>query len=75
MAEAEKTPNVVVCCSKPGLYEELEDIQKRYFVSSLLLLFNYGRIFLLPSSLIVSCLYKYFSFRSNVLDSLYFYTS
>jgi len=29
MAEAEKTPNVVVCCSKPGLYEELEDIQKR----------------------------------------------
>ena len=35
MAEAEKTPNVVVCCSKPGLYEELEDIQKRYFISSL----------------------------------------
>ena len=30
MGEAEKTPNVVVCCSKPGLYEELEDIQKRY---------------------------------------------
>ncbi len=31
MNDAEKTPNVVVCCSKAGLYEELEDLQKRYF--------------------------------------------
>ena len=29
MIEAEKTRNVVVCCGKQGLYEELEDIQKR----------------------------------------------
>ena len=38
MSEAEKTPNVVVCCSKKGLYEEFEDIQKRYHIypSSLL---------------------------------------
>lgn len=30
MREAEKTPNVVMACNKPGLYDELEDLQKRY---------------------------------------------
>ena len=30
MQDAEKTPNVVKACNKPGLYETLEDIQKRY---------------------------------------------
>jgi len=29
MHDAEKTPNVVKACNKPGLFEELEDIQKR----------------------------------------------
>ena len=29
MLDAEKTPNVVKACNKPGLFEELEDIQKR----------------------------------------------
>ena len=29
MTDAEKTPNVVECCSKPGLYEKLEDMQAR----------------------------------------------
>lgn len=33
MQDAEKTPNVVKACNKPGLYETLEDIQKRYFSS------------------------------------------
>lgn len=33
MQDAEKTPNVVKACNKPGLYETLEDIQKRYFFS------------------------------------------
>ncbi len=30
MRDAEKTPNVVKACNKPRLYDELEDIQKRY---------------------------------------------
>ncbi len=29
MHDAEKIPNVVKACNKPGLFEELEDIQKR----------------------------------------------
>ena len=32
MKDAEKTPNVVKACNKPGLYDELEDIQKRLSV-------------------------------------------
>lgn len=28
--EAEKTPNVVQATNRPGLYEELEQIQERY---------------------------------------------
>ena len=30
MGEAEKTPNVVMACNRLGLYDELEDLQKRY---------------------------------------------
>ena len=30
MQDAAKTPNVVEACNKPGLYETLEDTQKRY---------------------------------------------
>ncbi len=30
MTETEKTPNVVMVCNKPGLFEQLEDLQKRY---------------------------------------------
>ena len=30
MLDAAKTPNVVEACNKPGLYENLEDTQKRY---------------------------------------------
>ena len=30
MLDAEKTPNVVEACNKPRLYDNLEDIQKRY---------------------------------------------
>ena len=30
MSDAEKTPNVVECCCKEGLYEKLENIQERY---------------------------------------------
>lgn len=29
LAEAEKSPNVVKCTNRKGLYEELEDIQGR----------------------------------------------
>ena len=29
LADAEKTPNVVKCCNKDGLYDQLEDIQAR----------------------------------------------
>ena len=29
LADAEKTPNVVKCCNKTGLYDELENIQAR----------------------------------------------
>ena len=29
MSDAEKTPNVVECCCKEGLYEKLENIQER----------------------------------------------
>ena len=30
MQDAAKTPNVVEACNKPGLYDTLEDTQKRY---------------------------------------------
>ena len=30
MTEAEKTPNVVKVCNRKGLYEQLDDLQKRY---------------------------------------------
>lgn len=30
MVDAAKTPNVVEACNKPGLYETLEDTQRRY---------------------------------------------
>lgn len=30
LEEAEKTPNVVKCTNRKGLYEELEDIQRRF---------------------------------------------
>ncbi len=29
MKDAESTPNVVKVCNKPGLFDELEDLQKR----------------------------------------------
>jgi len=29
-ADAAKTPNVITCCTKPKLYEKLEDIQTRF---------------------------------------------
>lgn len=32
LAEAEKSPNVVKCTNRKGLYEELEDIQGRYCI-------------------------------------------
>ena len=31
MGEAEKTPNVVEVCNRKGLYDQLEDLQKRYY--------------------------------------------
>ena len=30
MKDAENTPNVVKACNKPRLFDELEDLQKRY---------------------------------------------
>lgn len=32
MIEAEKTPNVVKVCNRKGLYDQLDDLQKRYKV-------------------------------------------
>ena len=33
LKEAEKTPNVVKATNRPGLYEELEDLQKRWNIA------------------------------------------
>ena len=33
MGDAAKTPNAVKACNKAGLYDELEDLQKRYIVT------------------------------------------
>lgn len=45
MVDAAKTPNVVEACNKPGLYETLEDTQKRYVHSpALLACFIFGTL-------------------------------
>ncbi len=36
MKDAENTPNVVKVCNKPGLFDELEGLQKRLVLSTVL---------------------------------------
>lgn len=46
MVDAAKTPNVVEACNKPGLYETLEDTQRRYIARPCLHVWFLGLSFL-----------------------------
>lgn len=41
MMDAAKTPNVVEACNKSGLYDTLEDTQKRYYIYTCVILYYY----------------------------------